>query len=251
MVAVGISKHRGADAVHRAGLQEHVLAVAGTALDRLPIFAGLALVENSHDRLACIEAVVPAEFPETDRRLLALARSYLPNVPFDPLDVLIVRRIGKEISGAGMDPNVVGMHRRIGGPPQREIRRIVALELSPASHGNAIGVGMADIITERLRGQCDLTDTYVNALTSDFLWGVKMPLAAPTDRDAIELAFRPFTAGTVRAVLVRDTAHLEDLWVSEGLVPEAHRVPGLTVQDRAAPLAFDSDGHLLTGGERP
>ncbi len=249
MLAVGLSKHRGADAVHRAGLQEHVQAVARTALDRLPICAGLALVENSHDRLARIEAVAPPEFPATDRRLLDLARSYFPNVPFDPLDVLIVRRIGKEISGAGMDPNVVGMHRRIGGPPQRQIRRIVALELSPASRGNAIGVGMADIITERLRSQCDPVTTYVNALTSDFLWGVKMPLAAPTDRDAIDLAFRPFAAGTVRAVLVRDTAHLEDLWVSEGIVQEAGRTPDLELQGDAEPLAFDSEGRLLTGAE--
>jgi len=249
MLAVGLSKHRGADAVHRAGLQTHVLPVARVALQRLPVCAGLALVENSHDRLARIEAVVPAEFAETDRRLLALARSYLPNVPFDPLDVLIIRRIGKEISGAGMDPNVVGMHRRIGGPPQRQIRRIVALDLSPASHGNAIGVGMADIITQRLRDQCDFVDTYVNALTSDFLWGVKMPLAAPTDRDAIELAFRPFAAGTVRAVLVRDTAHLEDLWLSEGIVQEAGRTPDLEIQGDAEPLTFDSEGRLLTGAE--
>lgn len=244
MLGVGLGKQRGADTIHQQGLQEHMTASARMVLERAPIIGGVALVENSYDRLALVEAVGPAGMEDADRRLLARAQAYLPTVPFDPLDVLVVARMGKNISGAGMDPNVIGMHRRLGGPPTRDIRRIVALDLTPESHGNGIGIGSADIVTDRLRDAVDWEATYVNAATSDFLWGVKAPLALPTDEAALRLAFKPFPPPNARAAIIRDTAHLDELYVSEALESDAAALGSIERIGEYASLEFDADGSL-------
>lgn len=225
MAGIGLGKRDGADSIHRKGVTEHLLPAARLVLARAPIVLGVAIVENSLDQTWKIETVPVPDIPAADVRLLAEARALLPTIPFDPLDVLIVERIGKNISGAGMDPNVVGMHRRAGGVPTREIRRIVALDLSEESHGNASGVGMADIVTARLRDKIDWHATYTNALTSDFLAGVKLPIACPTERAAIELALYPFDPEEARVVRVADTARLENMWVSEALLPALAHYP--------------------------
>ncbi|MBI2846428.1 MAG: DUF2088 domain-containing protein [Chloroflexi bacterium] len=246
MLALGLGKKLGADAIHTNGLAKNLLPAARLLIRKAPVVLGMTVVENSMGETAHIEAVPPEEMETADLRLLKLARSYMPDIPFDPLDVLIVREMGKDISGAGMDPNIIGMHRRIGGPPQREIKRIVVLDLTEASHGNAIGVGMADIITERLKEKIDYEATYTNAITSDFLWGVKIPIALPTDQKAIELAFRPFDPKVVRTVLIQNTSHLETMYISEGLLTEARANPNLALTGDMISLAFDSSGHLLT-----
>ncbi len=244
MLGVGLGKRIGADTIHQQGLQQHMLASARMVLERAPVLGGVALVENSYDRLAIVEATAAAGMEQMDLRLLRLAQAYLPNVPFDPLDVLVVTLIGKNLSGAGMDPNVIGMHRRLGGAPTREIRRIVALGLTPESHGNGIGIGNADIVTERLRDAIDWEAAYVNATTSDFLAGVKAPLALATDEAALRLAFKPFAPEGARAVLVRDTAHLDTMYVSEALEGDVVAGAALERTGAYAPLVFDSDGRL-------
>lgn len=221
MTAVGLGNQRGADAIHVAGLQAHLVPCALHVIAHAPILLGIALVENPRDELALIRGVRPAEFFSADRELLAKVRSDSPSLPFDPLDVLVVDEIGKNISGAGMDPNVIGMWRRNGGAPDRQIGRIVALDLSAESHGNAVGVGMADIITERLRTKIDFGATYTNALTSNFLTGAKVPLTVAGTADAIEIACRPFAVDALRFVRIRDTAHLEYLLVSPPLLAVA------------------------------
>jgi hypothetical protein len=169
---------------------------------------GLALVENARDELWKIEGVPAGEIEAADRRLLREARALLPNVPFDPIDILIVDQIGKNISGTGMDPNVIGMHRRIGGAPDRRLDRIIALGLSPESHGNANGVGMADIITQALRDAIDWPITWANALTADFLEGLKLPITCANGRDALALAMRTLNPATARVVRIAVTPHL-------------------------------------------
>ncbi|MBI4235777.1 MAG: DUF2088 domain-containing protein [Chloroflexi bacterium] len=247
MTALGLSGPRGADAIHLYGLEENLVPAARILLATGKVLVGLALVENAQGRLALVEGVGAADFERRDRELLQYARELMPTLPLDPLDVLVVRSIGKDISGAGMDPNVIGMHRRLGGPPEREIRRIVALELSPRSEGNAIGVGVADIITERLRDAIDWPPTYINALTSDFLWGIKQPIAFPTDREAIAAALRPFTPARARAVFVQDTSHLETLYVTPALEAQVCALPTLTIEGSPQPLPFDGEGRLGLG----
>ena len=245
MCAIGLGKRNGADALHAKGLQHHLVAAARLVLARAPIAFGIALVENAHDRLALLEGVAPEEFEAADRRLLARARAYLPQVPFDPLDVLIVDAIGKNISGAGMDPNVIGMWRRNGGTPDRLIERIVALDLTGESHGNAVGVGMADLITRRLRSKIDEQATYMNAATSGFLAGAKIPLTLSSAREAIELACKPFDPHAARIVRIVDTAHLEYLQVSPALLLDVAADARLEIVDQPCPLEYDGSGELV------
>lgn len=244
MSAVGLGKRHGADALHVKGLQSNLVAAARVVLARAPIAFGIALVENAHDRLALLEGVAPEAFEAADRRLLARARAYLPQIPFDPLDVLVIDEIGKNFSGAGMDPNVIGMWRRNGGVPDRSIARIVALDLTDESHGNAIGVGMADVITRRLRSRIDEQATYMNAATSGFLAGAKIPLTLPSAREAIDLACKPFDPRSVRIVRIADTAHLEYLQVSSALLLDAAADARLEVVARPYPLQYDGRGEL-------
>jgi hypothetical protein len=235
---------RGADAIHVAGVAAHLVPSAQQVLAKAPISFGIALVENPRDELALVRGVVPAEFAAADRELLARVRAAAPGLPFDPLDVLVVDVIGKDISGAGMDPNVIGMWRRNGGNPDRRIGRIVALDLSAASHGNATGVGMADVVTERLRAKIDFAATYTNAITSNFLTGAKVPLTVADDRAAIELACRPFAPAALRAARIRDTAHLEYLLISPALHAELAGDDRIETVSEAAGIAFAADTSL-------
>jgi hypothetical protein len=239
MTAIGLGNQRGADAIHVAGVQEHLVPAARHVLANAPIAFGIALVENPRDELALVRGVVPADFEAADRELLAYVRARSPALPFDPLDVLVVDYIGKDISGAGMDPNVIGMWRRNGGAPDRRIGRIVALDLSAQSHGNATGVGMADVITEQLRAKIDFKAMYTNSITSNFLTGAKVPLTVGSAREAIDLACRPFAPERLRCVRVRDTAHLEYLLVSRPLLETPGAAETLErVEHRT--FAFDS-----------
>ena len=246
MAAIGLGGPRGADTIHARGLPECIVPATRVLLERLPILGGIGIVENAADRVCVLEAVPPSAIEATDRRLLALARSILPSIPFDPIHVLVTRWMGKNLSGTGMDPNVIGMHRRLGGPPERRIDRIVALDLTPESHGNAIGVGMADVITMRLRNQIDWQATYANGLTSGFFAGIKLPVALPTDREAIATALKGFPPETVRLVIIRDTAHLERMLVSPALLEEARAHPRLSIAETPTPLRFGEAGELLS-----
>jgi hypothetical protein len=239
MTAIGLGKQRGADAIHVAGVQEHLVPSARHVLAHAPIAFGIALVENPRDELALVRGVVPADFEAADRELLAYVRARSPALPFDPLDVLIVDYIGKDISGAGMDPNVIGMWRRNGGVPDRAIGRIVALDLTAQSHGNATGVGMADVITQRLRDKIDFKAMYTNSITSNFFSGAKVPLTVATAREAIELACRSFAPDRLRCVRVRDTAHLEYLLVSPALLETPGAGEALERVEHA-PIALDA-----------
>lgn len=162
----------------------------------------------------------------------------MPTVPFDPIDVLVVEYMGKNFSGAGMDPNVIGMHRRVGGSAERDIHTIVALDLSAESHGNAVGVGMADIITDELRHKINWDVTYLNAFTSGFFSGVKLPVACRNQRDAVQLAMQSYDPHRARVVQISDTAHLEYMLVSEPLLNELHLYPNLELSGDLTHMAF-------------
>jgi hypothetical protein len=239
MTGIGLGNAIGADSIHLLGVEQHLLPVARLVLEQAPVALGLAIVENARDETWQIACVPPAEMEAADRRLLAEARRLLPTIPFDPIDVLIVEMMGKNFSGTGMDPNVIGMHRRIGGPARRDIRRIVVLDLSPESHGNAHGIGMADIVTARLCQRIDWNATYTNGLTADFLGGGKLPLTCPGAREAIELALKPFPAEQARVVWIHDTAHLEELWISPVLLADLARWPHLEQLAPARPINLD------------
>lgn len=255
MIAIGLGKQKGADACHALGfahMAERVVAMAEVALSKARILFGVAVVENARDRPMKVAGVPAREIVARDRELLALARANMARIPFDPMDVLVVDRMGKEYSGTGMDPNVTGRYSTpyaSGGP---RVEKLVVLDLSDATHGNGVGVGLADFTTRRLAGRLDLAAMYANALTSTVVVPVRIPAALDTEREAVQAAVKTCGArdrARVRLVRVRNTLHLEDLWISEALVEEARANPDLTVRGEPRPMSFDAAGRLQDGWE--
>ena len=244
MLSVGLGKHVGAETIHTLGLERHVTPVAEALLGRTPVVGGIAIVENGRGETAHIETVLPGQWVERDRALLGVARSYMPHLPVEPLDVLVIRKMGKDLSGAGMDPNIIGMHRRLGGAPDHAIGSIVALDLTDESHGNAIGVGMADVITTRLRDKIDWQKTSVNALTSNFVSGLKLPWSVPSDREALETAAGQYDVASLRMAIIDNTLHLDRVWLSEALYDDARSLDDVVIAGELAELRFDQAGAL-------
>ena len=245
MTAVGLGKQRGAEEMHAHGLKECIPAAAALALERSNIVAGLALVENAAHQLAVARATLPQEFHATDAELLRAANQYLPRVPFDHLHVLVVQWMGKNISGSGMDYNVVGMWRRIGGEPVPNFERIVVLDLTDESDGNGLGVGIADFTTRRLYEKLDLPKMYVNGLTANALAAIKIPIVLESDQQAIEVALHSVGGGPqARLAVIQSTLSLDELWVSEALLPEVHCNPRLSLETPVQELPFDAQAQL-------
>jgi hypothetical protein len=245
MLGIGLGKHAGAAAIHTRDVEKELIPAARIALAQEPVLAALATVENGLGQLAHVEVILPEAIEESDRRLLKLARGYLPQLPIEPLDALIVREMGKNISGTGVDPNVIGMHRRLGGEPDHAIRYVAALDLTEESHGNATGIGMLDLISDRLRGKVDWEATAMNCITSGFLAGAKQPLSQRSDRDLFELLVS-LLDGPPRITLANDTAHLDRLLLSEALLPQVPSQPRIEILGEPEPLRFDAAGALLT-----
>ncbi|MCI0341949.1 MAG: hypothetical protein L0216_12515 [Planctomycetales bacterium] len=247
MLGLGLGGPAGAEALHGRGI-ESVVVTARVAREKLRVLAGVAIVEDGAGETAIVEAVPPERFDEADERLLAEARRFLPGLPFDRLDALALRRIGKDVSGVGMDPNVIGRYRRLGIPPRMEdvvrIGRIAVCGLTEATGGNALGVGMADVATARVRDRMDAAATAVNARTAGFAGGDRLREVVATDRDAVVFACRGKPSDRVRLLIARDTAHLERLLASSALLPEARALARLEVLGPPGPIPFDAGGSL-------
>ena len=245
MLAVGLGKQRGAETMHGAGLATTIPEAAHVSLGTGKVVLGLAIVENGADEPFCIQATPPDQFHATDESLLKVSNGLLPRIPFEQLDVLVVDWIGKNISGSGMDPNVIGMWRRLGGERKPDYKRIVARDVTPESHGNATGVGWADFTTQRLVDQIDRQAMYMNCITANAPDIARIPITAVSDREAIELAIKTATpGGPVRLARVHSTLRLEEMYVSEVLLDEVRTTPTLEVLDDPAPLQFDAAGRL-------
>ncbi|MCC7353294.1 MAG: DUF2088 domain-containing protein, partial [Anaerolineae bacterium] len=222
MIAIGLGKERAAATLHGyglRGLREFIPRVARVTLARAPILLGIAILEDGYDQTAEVVGLAPPEIPAREPELLARAREMRARLPFDECDLLIVEQMGKEISGTGMDTAVIGRLYIRGEPdfPAPRIGWLAVLGLTPASHGNATGVGLADIITRRLYESIDYATTYKNVAISGFLERGKIPLVAETQRAAIDLALR-LTGREPRVARIRDTLHLERIQVSAALL---------------------------------
>lgn len=232
LLAVGLGREASAAALHRAGLREGIPEVARFYLASGKVPFGVALVENACGGTARVEVLRPGSWLEAEAALLQEARALAPRLPWDELDLLVVERIGKDVSGTGMDLHVVGLERRFpgcGAVPR--IRRIVALDLTEGSHGNANGVGYADVVTRRLADRIDWGATYENCRATGFLEAVRLPYVAADEAEAVAVALAglgPLAA--VRGVRVRDTSHLTCLDVTAALLadlpPGVHPLPG-------------------------
>lgn len=245
MIAVGLGKQEGAETLHSHGLGESIPEAAKLALEKANIALGVGLVENAFHRTCKLAVVAPEDMHPTDEGLLKLANEHFPRVPFQELDVLIVDWMGKNISGGGMDYNVIGMWRRLGGERVPNYERVVVLNLTPESHGNALGVGAADMIPRTLYRQIDFAATYANVLTANALPVGKIPVVLKNDREVIQEALRTsFPRGGPRMVRIRSTLDLDKLYVSEGLLPEVESNPRLKAMGELESLGFDARGKL-------
>ncbi|BCV24519.1 lactate racemase domain-containing protein [Gelria sp. Kuro-4] len=250
MIAVGLGKEKGCTAMHENGLAETIPAAARVALQAAPIIGGLGIVENSREETAEIRAVRAEELFAVDAELLVKARAYLPQLPFAAVDVLLVDEMGKNISGTGMDVNVIGRMYKLGEPePERpHIKRIAVLDLTAASHGNALGMGLADVITRRFLAKVDLKATYANVIAAGVLERGRTPVSVASDREALRVALasipglRPEEARVVR---IKNTLELEELQASAALLPEVEGDPNLEIVAGPEALPFDAEGNLL------
>jgi hypothetical protein len=238
--------------VHQLGwdsMVEAVLSIGGAVLERLPVVEGLAIIENAREETALVKGLAAAEIPEEEKHLLDLARDYMPSLPVKRLDLCVVREMGKNYSGTGMDTNIIGRLRLQGMPEPTEpaIRCLAALDLSEASHGNATGVGLADFVTERLVEKIDREATYLNCLTSGGPIRAAIPMTLPGEEAlfaAVWQALKPERLDQVRVAVVHNTLHLEQLWLSENLLGELENGKVETVGD-SFPLMFDAQGNML------
>ena len=253
MMTIGLGSHKGATLAHSMGaaaLPRMIPAWGRVILDRAPVALGIAIVENAYENTARVAAVEPEDFEAVEPGLLDEARTLMPRLPVDRLDVLIVDRIGKNISGTGLDPNIVGRIWLPGieEPESPSIQRIVVLGLTEETHGNANGIGLADITTRRLADGIDFKSTYANAMTTTFLNRAYVPVVGETDRDAIDMALdvlRMDATENARVMRVHTTLHLEHLWASESLQTNLHDRDDVEVLGGPAEMAFD-EGQNLT-----
>jgi hypothetical protein len=252
MTVIGLGKQQGAQQAHSHGLWASVRSVPEITIPKAKILFGIAVVENGYRRPMIIEVVPPRHdaFLESDQRLLKIAKAHVPKLPFEHLDLLIVDEVGKNISGSGMDLNVIGKYRATGkGPRSPEIARIAALSLTKASLGNGLGIGLADFTTRRFMQAYDSAITYVNLLTATEPDSTTregpLPLALGSDREAIEVALYSALADRFpRICRIRNTAELGEMWISESLLEEVRRDGSITVEELPRDLAFDADGNL-------
>lgn len=250
MLAIGLGKQRGADTFHRRGYDDFarlVPAVARHTISVAPIGFGIALVEDGLGHLAHVEAV-PADRIETrEAELLAMARARMPRLPLDDIDVLILDLIGKDISGTGMDPNVIGRAKAGAASATPRIGRIVVRGLTTASEGNASGIGFGDVALRRAVAAVDERRTYLNSITAKDVEGAKLPVTVDTDQDALALAIAAclrVDAATARIVRARSTKDLERLWVSEPAIDEVLAGGRCELLGPPQPITFDAGGML-------
>jgi len=251
MTMIGLGKHTGAALCHRAIVDhgfDRVARSAGRALlARCRIAFGLALVENGYDETALVEAVPATAFTERDRALLVLARRWLPRLPVLRPDLLIVDEMGKNVSGSGMDTNVVGRKPHGGLDDDPRVKRLFVRELTPETRGNAYGIGLADFTTSRLIRAIDYRTTVLNCLTAANPEAAALPIHYDTDREAIDAALASAglaPAERARVVRIRNTLRLDRLFVSEACRAELAARGDVEIVEPAHELAFDGVGNL-------
>ena len=250
ILAVGCGRQRGAANMHKYDLARTIVPAARRIMEKTSVLCGLAVTENALGGTHSLKLARPEEFVEVDSQFLETAWKLLPRIPLDDLDVLLVDELGKNVSGAGMDPNVIGFWRREGGERKPDYRILVVLDLTPHSHGNATGIGMADLTTRRVVDHIDWEATYLNAFTSGVLRSARMPIPVENDRLALETALnRTPDLANVRMARIVNTGELGTFWATEAVLPELQTQQNITVDKSPVNLEFDDSGRLLPATE--
>lgn len=255
MMLIGLGKHAGAKIYHRA-IQDYswleiVTAVASKILEKCDVIAGLAILENAYDETGQIAAVAPDVFLEREKELLVTAKQWMPRLPFGVIDLLIVDEIGKNISGSGMDTNVIGRKFRDHAATDLDsvrCKRIFVRGLTKETHGNSCGLGMAEFTNRRTIESVNLEATRINAITGGHPTAAALPAATETDREAIEAALS--TVGLVepenaKVVQISNTLHVGEVLVSEAFRAEVDSRDDLELVAGPDDMEFDADNNLI------
>ena len=252
MMAIGLGKQHGADDIHGqspAIMHELIEEYGRTILANCPVLGGIALLENAYDQTCRIRGLTPEEIISDEPQLRDESYGTIARLLFDKTDVLVVDRIGKNISGDGMDPNVTGRFCTKYASGGIDAGKVVVLDLTDETHGNAQGVGLADVTTRRLVSKMKLEMTYPTGVTNTFLHLMKIPMIMDNDREAIQLALRscPEAEDPEHKKLIRipDTAHLETIEISEGLLAAARENPDIEIVEGPYFWDFDAEGNLF------
>jgi hypothetical protein len=252
MASIGLGKHKQALALHGhgvRGIRDFMAEVGKKVLDSGHVLFGVGIVENAYDEPAIVEAILPRDIPGRESELLAGYMEMMPSLPVSDVDVLYVDALGKNFSGTGMDTNVIGRFRILGveEPESPRVKYIIVGDVSRESHGNALGVGLADLTTRRLAEQIDRKAMNANVITSTFVERAKVPMVLEDDREVLETAIRcnwGVPPEEMRFVRIPNTLHLEYLYVSENLVDEVLQNADAEVVGDPEELRFDADGYF-------
>lgn len=248
ILTVGLGKHKGAEMMHAVGLGDNMVKAGRVMLKKAPIILGVAILENSYDETKEIYAAKPDEFEETDTRLLEKSNALLPRIPFYAFDILIVEQMGKNISGTGMDVNIIGIGKRFGGKIEAcepYINTLIVLDLTPETHGNALGIGHADLTTRKLVNKIDFKSSYTNIITTGLWSSGRIPITLENDKEAIEVALRKLEPAKAKVVRIKNTLHLEEIYVSEALLEELKGKPDIEILSEPREMQFDASGNLI------
>jgi hypothetical protein len=253
MMAIGMGKQRGAEYYHKAAIQftfPKIIVDAGReVIKKAPILCGLGMVENGYDETAVIAAIPPQEIEAREKELLAVAKRMMPRLPFNEIDLLIVDEMGKDISGTGIDPNVTGRNRDLLGvfPHPVNVKRLFVRDLTKNSNGNATGLGLADLTTQRLVEKINYQATYMNCITGISIEKAAVPMHFPTDKEAIRVALGSIgltPPEKSRIVRIKNTLHVDEVEASEAYLEEIQKRSDLEILEGPQPLSFDVQGNL-------
>jgi hypothetical protein len=251
MISIGLGKQKGAEACHQMGFKymaENVPAMAKIIMEKTPFLFGVATVENAFDKVAIIEVLTSEEIINKEPALQKRAKELLPKLFFEQLDVLVIDEIGKNISGDGMDPNITGRYPTpyaSGGP---DVNKMVVLDVTHQSEGNANGVGTADFTTQRLVDKMDKEGTYANGLTSTVVSPTKIATTLPNDKQAIQAAIKTCNIldfRNVKLVRIKNTLVLSEIEVSEPLLEYVKQHPNMELSSDLYEIPFNENGNLF------
>ena len=256
MMAVGLGKQKGAENVHADGMgriAQHIPSMARVFLEKAPILFAIPCIENAYDETCRIVATDTPNLIEEEARWLKFAFANMPSILVKEADVLVVDEIGKNYSGTGVDPNSAGTFSTEYAHGGLKVQRTCFLDLSEASHGNSLGIGLANCITARLFDKIDMDAMYPNIVTNTVFKSGMIPFVVPTDKEAVQLCIRT-TNGVdrapdkVRVVRIPNTSHIGTIMLSESYYEDvvAGKYPNVKALDQPAPLEFDAEGNLLT-----
>lgn len=252
-LVVGLGGPQGAKQFHNFGsgeLPRLLVAIGQVILQHLPILGGLGIVENGYEETAKICAVAKDDFITREAELLDYAKSLMPALPVADLDLLLIKEMGKNYSGTGVDTNIIGRMRIEGveEPAKPVIKRIAVFDLSEASHGNATGLGLVDFVTQRVVDKMDRPATYLNCLTSTFVVRAAIPMYFATDQDVVQAALRSLgdvPTERLRVVAIPNTLYLTHILLSPAVMAEVQNYSSIRGRSEAHPMSFDAAGNLI------